>query len=118
MENLSTTVYKDSPILARTVLYLQEKKEKNLVFVTENNRSNYEIYQITMVSEDSELKVIKTKEFWNLVFKDERDNSYVVHHINTQFYFLRNFEDDWKIWDNYNPDYANFRKTNEATRLA
>ena len=112
LENLSTTVYKDSPILARTVLYLEEKKEKNLVFVTENNRSNYEIYQITTVSEDSELKVIKTKEFWNLVFKDERDNSYVVHHINTQFYFIRNFEDDWKIWDNYNPDYANFRKIN------
>ncbi len=112
LEKISTTVYKDSPILARTALYLQEKKEKNLVFVTENNRSNYEIFQITTVSEDSELKVIKTKEFWNLVFKDDQNNDFVVHHINTQFYFIRNFDDDWKIWDNYNPDHDSFRKIN------
>lgn len=112
LEKLSTTVAKDSPILARTVSYLKDKRENNLVFVTENNRSNYEIYQITTVSEDSELRVIKTKEFWNLVFKDERENNFVVHHINTQFYFIRNFGDHWKIWDNYNPDFANLAKIN------
>ena len=112
LENLSTTVYKESPILARTTNYLEEKKEKKLVFITENNRSNYEIFQITTVSEDSELKVVKTKEFWNLVFKDEQDNNYVVHHISTQFYFIKKLEDDWKIWDNYNPNYTNFQKIN------
>ena len=112
LDKLSTLVGKDSPILERTALYLKNKKENNLVFVNENNRSNYEIYQITTVSEDSELKVIKTKEFWNLVFKDDQDNNFVVHHINTQFYFIRNFDDHWKIWDNYNPDHANFAKIN------
>ena len=112
LEKISTTVCKASPILERTNLYLQEKRKKNLVFVTENNRSNYEIFKITTVSEDSKLKVIKTEEFWNLVFKDEQENNYIVNHINTQFYFIKNFDNHWKIWDNYNPDSANFAKIN------
>lgn len=112
VEEFSTIVCKDSPILERTTQYLQEKGNKNLVFVTENNRSNYEIFQITKISEDPELKVIKTREFWNLVFKDDKENSYIVHHLNTQFYFIKNLDNHWKIWDNFNPDYGNILKIN------
>ncbi|QOW10478.1 hypothetical protein Q73A0000_08920 [Kaistella flava (ex Peng et al. 2021)] len=112
LEKLSTTLCKDSPLLQRTAQYLEEKSKNNLTFVNDNNRSNYEIFQITMVSDDSELKVLKTKEFWNLVFKDDQENSYIVHHLNTQFYFIKNLDDQWKIWDNFNPDYNNILKIN------
>lgn len=112
LEKLATTVYKDSPLLERITDYFKDKKERNLTFVTENNRSNYEIFKFSKISDDAELKVIKTQEFWNLVFKDQKDNRYLVHHLNTQFYFIKKFNNEWKIWDNYNPDYGKILKIN------
>ncbi len=112
LEKLAITVYKDSPLLERITEYFEDKRERNLIFVTENNRSNYEIFKFTIISDEAELKVIKTQEFWNLVFKDDKENRYLVHHLNTQFYFLKKFDDEWKIWDNYNPDYGKILKIN------
>jgi len=112
LEEISTTVSKDSPLLKRIALYFEEKRKSNLAFVNENNRSNYEIFQITKISDDPELKVVKTQEFWNLVFKDDQENNYVVHHLNTQFYFIKKTDGLWKIWDNYNPDYGKILKIN------
>lgn len=112
LDHIATTVHKDSPLLERITLYFEDKKKKKLLFVTENNRSNYEIFEFTKISDDADLKVIKTQEFWNLVFEDDKENRYVVHHLNTQFYFLKKFNDEWIIWDNYNPDYGKILKIN------
>lgn len=109
---IATTVWKDSPLLERITLYFKEKAKNNLVFVTDRNRSNYEIFQITEISDDDDLKVFKTQEFWNLIFKDENGTDFILHHLNTQFYFMKKLNGEWKIWDNYNPDHGKILKIN------
>lgn len=112
IEKISRVLCNESPLRERIRLYFEEKSKNNLVFITENNRSNYEIFEVKKISDGPELKVIETKEFWNLVFKDNKDSRYVVHHLNTQFYFIKKMDDEWKIWDNYNPDHGKILKIN------
>lgn len=109
-EKLCTYVFKDSPLCARIKIFIEDQKKNDLKFVTENNRSNYEIFEVTKISDDSDLKVVKTQEFWNLLFVDKNDQHYVINHLNIQFYFIKKFENEWKIWDNYNPDYGKILK--------
>ena len=103
-------VFKDSPFCERIRISMEDKRKNNLSFVTENNRSNYEIFEMIKISDDSDLKVIKTQEFWNLLFTDGEDNEFIVNHLNTQFYFLKKLNEEWKIWDNYNPDHQKILK--------
>lgn len=112
MEKLCMFVFPDSPLCARIKLFVEDQKIKNLKFVTENNSSNYEIFEIVKISDDEDLKVIKTQEFWNLLFVDQNDQHYVINHLNTQFYFLKKIGNNWMIWDNFNPDYGKILKKN------
>jgi hypothetical protein len=49
--------------------------------------------------------VVKTQEFWNLVFVVENsDEKYIVNELDTQIYFIKKIDNTWKIWDNYNPN--------------
>lgn len=112
LEKFSHVLCRESPLEERIRLYFEEKIKNNLVFITANNRSNYEIFEVKKISDGPELKVIETQEFWNLVFKDNKENNYVVHHLNTQFYFIKKIDDEWKIWDNYNPDHDKILKIN------
>lgn len=111
-ENIEDFVIVNAPLHTRTKLSMEEKKNKNLSLTTKNNRSNYEIFEVEKISEDDELIVIKTREFWNLLFMDDKENKFVINHLNTQFYFLRKFEKKWKIYDNFNPDYGKILKIN------
>lgn len=111
-DKISMSVCKVSPLMERIRLYFEKKRDLNLILITENNRSNYEIYDITKICDEPELKVVKTREFWNLVFQDGGERRFVVNHFNTQFYFFKKFDNEWKIWDNYNPDLDNILKIN------
>ena len=110
INRISRFVYLESPLTERIRVAMEEKRKNNLVIVTENNRSNYEVFGMTKISDDGKLKVIKTQEFWNLLFIDGDQNTYIANHLNTQFYFIKRFGEEWKIWDNFNPDYGQILK--------
>ncbi|KIA88995.1 hypothetical protein [Kaistella jeonii] len=112
INKISRFVYVESPLTERIRVAMEEKRKNNLVIITENNRSNYEIFGMTKISDDGKLKVIKTQEFWNLLFMDGDQNTYIANHLNTQFYFIKKFGEEWKIWDNFNPDYGQILKIN------
>lgn len=105
LDIFSELVFADSPFIERIRNYSSKLCEKKLKLFTKNNRSNFEIFDIALISEDSEKIVIKTQEFWNLVFiVEETEEKYVVNELNTQIYFIKNINKQWKIWDNYNPN--------------
>ena len=98
-------IFPESPFIERIRNYSSKLCEKQLKLFTNNNRSNFEIFDIASISEDSEKIVVKTQEFWNLVFiVEETGEEYVVNELNTQIYFIKNINNQWKIWDNYNPN--------------
>jgi len=113
--NLNTLlqyVIKDSPYFTRIKMAMEEKGKKKLTFITENNSSNFEIFEVKNISDEEDLKVIKTQEFWNLYFLDAEKNKFIINHLNTQFYFLRKHDEQWRIWDNYNPEQGKILKIN------
>lgn len=72
---------------------------------TNNNRSNFEIFDIVVVSEESEMIVVKAQEFWNLVFKIENtEKEYIINELDTHIYFIKRIDNVWKLWDNYIPN--------------
>ncbi|MCJ7934978.1 MAG: hypothetical protein MUW56_15480 [Chryseobacterium sp.] len=98
-------VFDDSPFLERASLFSKELCDKDFQLVTKNNRSNYEVFDITIVTDEPDKKVLESQEFWNLLFKvGETGEEHFVNQLNTQIYFIRKIDDTWKIWDNYNPD--------------
>lgn len=105
LEIFDDLIFPDAPFIERIKNYSSELCAKNLKLLTKNNRSNYEIFDIDIISEDKEKIVLKTQEFWNLVFIVENTNDeYLVNELNTQIYFIKKINDSWKIWDNYNPN--------------
>ncbi|MDN5477335.1 MAG: hypothetical protein L0G39_10415 [Chryseobacterium sp.] len=98
-------VFDDSPFLERTSQFSKELCERDFNLVTKNNRSNYEVFDIHVVTDEPEKKILETQEFWNLLFKvGENGEEHFVNQLNTQIYFIRKIDNVWKIWDNYNPD--------------
>ncbi len=109
---ISKYIYDDSPLSARLKIFIEEHQKKNVTFITENNRSNFEVYEIEKICDEPELKVVKTQEFWNLVFQNGDEHNYIINHLNTQFYFIKRQNNEWKVWDNYNPDFGKILKIN------
>ncbi|MDQ0780447.1 hypothetical protein [Chryseobacterium sp. W4I1] len=98
-------VFDGSPFLERTSQFSRELCERDFQLVTKNNRSNYEVFDIHLVTDEPEKKILETQEFWNLLFKvGETGEEHFVNQLNTQIYFIRKIDNVWKIWDNYNPD--------------
>lgn len=98
-------VFSKSPFIERIKTYSSKLCEKNLKLATTNNRSSFEIFDLDVIEEETDKLVIKTQEFWNLVFQVENTNEqFVVNELNTQIYFVRKINSSWKIWDNYNPN--------------
>ena len=98
-------IFPDAPFIERIKIYSTELTNKGLKLVTKNNKSNFEIFDINMISDTEDSKVLKTQEFWSLFFEVENsDENYNVHELNTQIYFLKKIGNEWKIWDNYNPN--------------
>ncbi|WP_244926047.1 hypothetical protein [Epilithonimonas arachidiradicis] len=98
-------IFTESPFIERIKNYSSQLCKKKLKLFTNNNRSNFEIFDIDIISEEKEMVVIKTQEFWNLVFVVENsDEEYIVNELDTQIYFIKKINNVWKIWDNYNPN--------------
>lgn len=98
-------VFNGSPFLERTSQFSKELCERDFQLVTKNNRSNYEVFDIHLVTDEPDKKILETQEFWNLLFKvGETGEEHFVNQLNTQIYFIRKIDNVWKIWDNYNPD--------------
>lgn len=98
-------VFDNSPFLERASAFSKELCEKQFELVTKNNRSNFEIFDVNIITDDPDKKILETQEFWNLLFKvGETGGEHFVNQLNTQIYFIRKINNEWKIWDNYNPD--------------
>jgi len=98
-------IFDEAPFRERIRNYSQGLCERQLRLQTRNNRSNYEIFDLEVMSDAPDKIVIKTQEFWNLVFiEDHTEREYLINELNTQIYFIKKVENQWKIWDNYNPN--------------
>lgn len=98
-------VFEDSPLFERVISYLELQSAQGFRMVTANNRSNYELFDINLITDEKKQKVLRTQEFWNLLLHNEQTGQdYHVNRINTQFYFIKKINGVWKIWDNYNPN--------------
>lgn len=104
-ELFTDLVFDDSPFLERISQFSKELCDKDFHLVTKNNRSNYEVFDIRIVTDEPEKKILESQEFWNLLFKvGETEQEHFVNQLSTQIYFIRKIDNAWKIWDNYNPD--------------
>lgn len=111
LELFKDLVFDQSPFLERASTFSKELCERKLELVTKNNRSNYEVFDINIITDESDKKVLETHEFWNLLFKvGDTDEEHFVNQLNTQIYFIRKIDNTWKIWDNYNPDAGRLNK--------
>lgn len=105
LEVFDELIFPEAPFIERIKNYSSKLCENGLKLFTHNNRSNFEIFDLDVISEESDKMVIKTQEFWNLVFiVEETGAEYVVNELNTQIYFIKNINEKWMIWDNYNPN--------------
>ncbi len=105
LELFSELIFPEAPFIERIKTYSSVLCEKKLKLYTNNNRSNFEIFDLDIISEEPDKIVIKTQEFWNLVFMvEETGEEYIVNELNMQIYFIKNINNTWKIWDNYNPN--------------
>jgi hypothetical protein len=98
-------VFDDSPFLERASQFSKELCDRDFQLVTKNNRSNFEVFDIHLVTDEPDKKILESQEFWNLLFKvGETGEEHFVNQLNTQIYFIRKINNVWKIWDNYNPN--------------
>ena len=105
LELFKELVFENSPFLERASEFSRELCERKFELVTKNNRSNFEVFDINIVTDEPDKKILETQEFWNLLFKvGETGEEHFVNQLNTQIYFIRKINNSWKIWDNYNPD--------------
>lgn len=117
-----TDIFKDlvfdgSPFLERASQFSRELCERDFQLVTKNNRSNYEVFDIHLVTDEPDKKILETQEFWNLLFKiGKTGEEHFVNQLNTQIYFIRKIDNTWKIWDNYNPDAGRLNRKFETEK--
>jgi hypothetical protein len=107
-------VFDESPFLERASQFSKELCDRDFQLVTKNNRSNFEVFDIHVVTDEADKKILESQEFWNLLFKvGETGEEHFVNQLNTQIYFIRKINNVWKIWDNYNPDAGRLNKRSE-----
>lgn len=117
IDGLKRNIFEGSPLLERISTYSKLYEKKKYRLITENNRSNYEIYGYKIVSQDENMIVIKTDEFWNLAFeKIDTEEKLIFNKLNSQIYFIKKINGIWKIWDNYNPDAGDIIKNIEGKK--
>ena len=103
IQGFEALVFENSPYLKRVEAYLQKLCSYE-VLKLDDELSNFEIYNHKLVSAENNSLVISTEEIWNLIFKAP-DQYYPYQKKTEQTYFFRKNENgNWLIWDNYNPD--------------
>ncbi|ESU28972.1 hypothetical protein FLJC2902T_10050 [Flavobacterium limnosediminis JC2902] len=98
-------LFADSPLIKRISDALHRYSNLNFKANTDENRSNFEVYDFRLISASDTLVVLSAEEFWNIEWKDQSNNPVKVYNkINRQTYFIKKNQGIWKIWDNHNPD--------------
>ncbi len=103
MSEIENYVIKDSPYYLRIKNYLQDLREQKKA-MRGAPHSNYEVYGIETKTLNENLIMVMTQEFWNLTFDVEGGKPFLYHTLNSQNYFLKPIDGEWKIWDNHNPN--------------
>ncbi|MES2544882.1 MAG: hypothetical protein V4548_08345 [Bacteroidota bacterium] len=109
LEDYPKYTFHESPLKKRLIenLYLNSKLDYRINIKSE--KSNYELFDFKIIKIDQNEAVISVKEFWNLDWVDNKGNIIsVFNNLNRQTYFIKKIDDQWKIWDNYNPNYSEF----------
>jgi hypothetical protein len=74
----------------KTSHFSKELCDRDFHLVTKNNRSNYEVFDIHIVTDEPDKKILESQEFWNLLFKvGATGEEHFVNQLNTQIYFIR-----------------------------
>ena len=107
-------IVKDSPYRKRIELYLTKLMVPGLKL--EKELSNFEIYAYQLKTIEDRLMIIDTDELWTLIFSKD-DNHFPYHKKGQQTYYLKKINDEWLIWDNYNPDLEDVIKTRKPSHL-
>ncbi|OWP76331.1 hypothetical protein [Flavobacterium oreochromis] len=95
----------ESPLLKRITRNLNELVQQGYIYNYENNHSNYEIFNFKFISKDEKLIIISTNEYWNLTLTNPNGtNTQIVNFTNEQVYFIKKINNQWKLWDNFNPN--------------
>ena len=118
MEEIDRYIFPDSPLRMR-VLTTKELIFKNKIqLVTENNASNYQVYDIKLISKTDEECICEAKEFWYLVFHSTKNKeTFIYNETNLQTYFFRKIKGKWKIWNNSNPGSGQVKKLAEINSM-
>lgn len=103
MSAFENSIIYNSPYFNRLEVYF-----KNLILsgvTLAKEISSYESYNFTLLFKNEDVMVIESEEFWNLMFIIE-ELGYQPYHVRNKqvYYFRKSNEENWKIWDNYNPD--------------
>lgn len=99
-------VFDDAPFKKRISDYLERHAKQKYKVNSEDNRSNFEVFDFKTKHLDNDLVVAQVNEFWNIEWLDENNKiAKNYNKLNKQTYFIKKREGVWKIWDNHNPDY-------------
>lgn len=101
---LKPYVFEESKLLEKTKNYLKKYKEAGFHYDMSYEQPSFELLSCELISDDEEMKIIKTHEHWDMVLKTNTDKTLIYKVINNQIYYIKKEGGDWKIWDNFNPD--------------
>lgn len=108
---ITEILFKECPLRARFTVFMELCKKKNFAMIQEGHRSNYELYEVKVLNKTDTECICETTEFWKLLFKSlNTDEHYTHHYRSTQSYFFKKEDDEWKLWDNYNPNTTKLNK--------
>lgn len=101
---LKPYVLQESKLIEKTKDYLKKYKEAGFYFDTNSEQIGFEMLSCELISNHDELKILKTHEHWDMVLKTDSDKTLIYKIINYQIYYLKKENNEWKIWDAFNPD--------------
>lgn len=101
---LKPYVFQESKLLEKTKDYLKKYKEAGFYYDANSEQLGFELLSCELISNHDELKILKTHEHWDMVLKTNTDKTLIYKVINNQIYYIKKENDEWKIWDNFNPD--------------
>lgn len=105
ISSLLPFAFKDCNLIKRTEAYLKDYNKSGYTFDHDYKQAKFELLDCKLISDNDELKVLKTHELWDMILKTETNNTFFYKVINYQTYFIKKENNQWKIWDNYNPKF-------------
>lgn len=112
MDGLLPYVFKNSSTFKKIKGYLAHYKKEKYHFDNSYQDAGFELTSCEMISDEADLKVVKTQELWNFVL-DNGTKTFYYKVFNKQTYYLKkDINEQWKVWDNYNPQMGSLKELN------